>query len=190
MPTEPVDATPGGISSLEPQVPKGDMYIFDPAKFDEEASRELRDHEAWLKRAHWRDDRARESLYEMRKDTVELREWSETYSGKVKKNWGDPEAGAWHYIVSDVEDPQVPLTDVEIDAVIDYPLWHVPTSLGEHRPLTQEQLNRLAAVKIMVRFGRFEELAEAQLRMGVEPQVVQQAAGLNSSVKEARIDLR
>jgi len=41
----------------------------------------------------------------------------------VNENAGYP---SWAHIITDIEDQGVPLTAVEIDAAIDYPLWHVP----------------------------------------------------------------
>ncbi|HUD05254.1 MAG TPA: hypothetical protein VMR59_04700 [Patescibacteria group bacterium] len=191
--TEPIDASRGVPAPVEPtgeqpQIPQEDRYIFNPAEFDEKAAAELRRHEEWLRTEGWREDRARETLDRQRQDLAENRTWCEAYSGKVKREWGwgevNENAGypSWAHIITDIEDQGVPLTAVEIDAAIDYPLWHVPVSLGENRPLTQEQLDRLATKKNMVRAKTFEkDIADAQLRMGVEPQVVQHAVGLNQA---------
>jgi len=187
---EPVD-TQQGDSGTEPQAsrqPQGEMYVFDPQKFDAEAAADLARSEEWY-RKNWRgDERVPASLGREKRESAQIRDWSEKYSGRVKRNWGDPPAGApWHFMLDDIKDPKVTLSGDEVDALIEYPVWHVPRELGERRPLTQEQLTKLATQETMLSSAAdFRKgIKDAQLGMGADPQAVEAAAALNRSTAAA-----
>lgn len=187
---EPVD-TQQGVSGTEPQAsrqPQGEMYVFDPEAFDAEAAADLKSSEEWYRKYWKNDERVPASLERQRRESAQIREWSERYSGRVKRNWGDPPAGTpWHFMLDDIEDPKVTLSGDEVDALIEYPVWHVPRELGKKRPLTQEQLTKLATQETMLSAAAdFEgNIKDAQLGMGVDPQIVEAAVALNRSTADA-----
>jgi len=169
--------------------PEIEKYIFDPLVFDAKAAADLKDSEDWYKRNWENNARSKAALDSDKQDSARLREWSENYSGRVRKSWGEtPVAGAtWHYIKDDIEDLKVQLTDDEIDAAIDYPLWDVSRQLGKMRTLTKEQLTRLATSETMLRAKTFEDdIREAQLTLGVDPQVVDYVVALNRYTRQAQ----
>jgi hypothetical protein len=155
-----------------------EAYKFNPQQFDEEALK------AWLgSRGAPKSEKtlAREQEY-----FQQLKKWSEMYSGKVPKEWGEVQRGTpWYYICGDIKNIKAPLTDDMIDAAIDYPLWHVPLALGEGRLLTKDQLAKLAIKDTMKSPRIFKNIGEAQKSMGAEPSMVDQAMQLNASVANA-----
>lgn len=158
------------------------MLKFDPRKFDGQAAKDIRDQERWFK-DHWGDtDAARQSLAYFKGDIASKRAWLETYSGRISSRWGE----SWMVVAADIENPDVGLWADEINAAIEYPLWHIPSMLGEKRLLTPAQLSKLATQRTMLQNTVFEdEIAKAQLQMGLNPQSVEAAVALNRSARSA-----
>lgn len=163
--------------SIETDQDDGDvgMYIFDPDKFDAETREQITERgNATVEESEFAEEQRRL-----------LRIWSENYSGYIRREWGEAEAGSpapRHQIIKDLVDTEIDITEDEIESAIRYPIWHVPLTLGNHRPLSSQQLESLAGQETMNRQTTFEdEIAEAQLEMGMDKKAVNQAIDINRS---------
>lgn len=159
------------------RLPDGrEAYVFDSERF-EATNQGLID-------AHRKDTRA---LLILLKDSEEEKRWAEKYSGKIPKEWVEPRGGSpWHQITEDIENGKVKLTSDQIRAAAEYHIWHIPYSLGIHRPLNFEQLKLLA--EKMGGPPVFDEIIEKQVKFGkVTPEEATKAENIHSIAVRDRL---
>lgn len=124
---------PTGESAEQDSV---EMYHFEPEKFDRETVERIKREIDRTPGATW----AVKKIGELLEEQAKLRSWSEEFSGKVPKEWGEVDRGApWHKILEDIRNQEFKLTDDMIRAAITHPVPWVAGELVEKRSLTAEQ---------------------------------------------------
>lgn len=136
------------------RLPDGrDAYIFNPKKFDWVTEQIVNDRS-------FVDPRNEQDIEAIKVERAKLREWAEKFSGKIPIGWGEVHTNPW-YIEYDIEHPDIKLTDIQMDAAIEYPDESIAVSLGLARKLKPEQLEKWAT-RWGVGWQGWKDVAKAQ----------------------------
>lgn len=148
-----------------------EAYVFDPQEFDMKTQEIIRETESWHR---WEPIIAKEKVEEDRESRSRERQWLKKFSGQIPKTWGED----FFNVKNDVQDPRVPLTDIQITAAIEYPSWHIQRELGQNHRLTPMQL-ALLAKRDTISSPLFNIITERQKIMGTDPDAVTKAIEIN-----------